>query len=111
MTRFVLVTDNVESKAVNKYDECHEIFPSNEQAECDYFSPSLVSTLITITFNQHNVYHLPIEDIIHKLAKQFDDISCAEQNHSDLIAGIYEGKPNWLLSICDLIANQFLILN
>lgn len=82
---------NTESKAVNKHDEFHEIFPSKEQAERDYFAPNLLATLNTITFHRHRVYHVPIEDIIDKLTEKFDDIDCAEKNHSDLVAGIYEG--------------------
>lgn len=80
-------------KTVNKEDECEEIFPSPDQEECDYFSPNLVASLNCISFlNNHKIYHLPIEDIIDKLIDQSDDISCAERNHSDLIAGVYEGK-------------------
>ncbi|XP_031624767.1 histidine protein methyltransferase 1 homolog [Contarinia nasturtii] len=105
MFKFNFITDNddkekpkndvtetkAEPKSVSKHDECHEIFPSKKQAECDYFAPNLVRTLKCITFPKHNVYHVPIEDIISKLVNEFDDIGCAEQNHSDLIAGIYEG--------------------
>lgn len=81
-----------ESQIVNKEDECIEIHPTQEQAECDYFSPDLVSTLNCMSFqNNHQVYHVPIEDVIDRLIDQSDDIGCAEQNHSDLIAGIYEG--------------------
>lgn len=98
LTLFVLVAEtkteaetSTDSKAVNEHDECHEIFPSKEQSERDYFAPNLVATLNCITFHQHTVYHVPIDDIIDQLAEQFDDIGCAEKNHSDLIAGIYEG--------------------
>ena len=111
LTFFVLIAEtktetgtSTESKAVNKHDECHEIFPSKEQAERDYFAPNLVATLSSITFHKHRVYHVPIEDIIDKLAEQFDDIGCAEKNHSDLIAGIYEGDEktqNYLLILYD----------
>lgn len=41
--------------------------------------------------SSHQVYHVPIEDVIDKLIDDADDIGCAEKNHSDLIAGIYEG--------------------
>lgn len=85
-------SDKRVTEAVNKYDECFEVFPTDEQEEHDYFAPDLVATLNCMSFhNDHNVYHVPIEDIIDKLIDQSDDISCAEQNHSDLIAGIYEG--------------------
>lgn len=81
-----------ESQIVNKEDECIEIHPTQEQEECDYFAPDLVSSLSCKSFqNNHQVYHVPIEDVIDKLMDQSDDIGCAEQNHSDLIAGIYEG--------------------
>lgn len=81
-----------EIKAVNKEDECIEIHATQEQELCDYFSPDLVSTLNSMLFqNDQQVYHVPIEDVIDKLMDQSDDISCAEQHHSDLIAGIYEG--------------------
>lgn len=77
---------------MNQCDECFEILPTEKQEKCDYFSPNLLTTLKSISFeNGHKVYHVPIDDIIDKLAEQSDDISCAEQNHSDLIAGIYEG--------------------
>lgn len=81
-----------EPETPGKYDECFEVFPSEEQEQADYFAPDLVSTLNCISFNNlHKIYHVPLEDIIDKLIDQFDDISCAEENHSDLIAGIYEG--------------------
>lgn len=52
-----------------------------------------MTTLNSIPFhNDHKVYHVPIEDIIDKLVDQSDDINCAEKNHSDLIAGVYEGQ-------------------
>lgn len=83
---------DTESQLVNKEDECIEIHPTQEQQECDYFAPDLVITLNCMPFqNNHRVYHVPIEDVIDKLIDQTDDIGCAEQNHSDLIAGIYEG--------------------
>lgn len=82
----------IETKSANKEDECIEIHPTQEQVERDYFSPDLVSTLNCMSFqNNHQVYHVPIEDVIDKLIDQSDDISCTEANHSDLIAGIYEG--------------------
>lgn len=80
------------SPAVNKEDECIEIHPTQEQEECDYFAPDLVSSLNCMSFkNNHHVIYVPIEDVIDKLIDNADDIGCAEQNHSDLIAGIYEG--------------------
>lgn len=73
-----------------------EIVPSQEQEDRDYFSPDLVKTLNCISFqNNLSVYHVPIEDIINKLIDQFDDIGSAEQNHSDLISGVYEGEHNF----------------
>lgn len=88
----IFTEKKIEPAESNKEDECFEIFPSKEQEDRDYFAPSLVSTLNCIIFlNNHNIYHVPIEDIIEKLIDQFDDISRAEQNHSDLIAGVYEG--------------------
>lgn len=94
---FCFIEKNTEPVSMNKYDECFEIFPSDKQVKCDYFSPSLVTTLNSITFeNGYKVYHMPIDDIIDKLAKESDDISCAEQNHSDLIAGVYEGDYHTL---------------
>lgn len=80
-----------EAKSVSKYDECHEVLPSKEQAERDYFAPNLVTTLKCVSFHEHKVYHVSIDGIMEKLAGEFDDIGCAEQNHSDLIAGVYEG--------------------
>lgn len=85
-----------EPDSKSKFDECFEVLPSEEQEKRDYFSPDLVTSLNCISFQKnHQVYHVPIEDIIDKLIDQSDDISCAEQNHSDLIAGIYEGFSNF----------------
>lgn len=89
---FFSIETKPEPIVVNKEDECFEIVPSKEQEECDYFSPNLVSTLSCITFeNDQRVYHVSLEDIIDKLIDRFDDIGCAEQNHSDLVSGVYEG--------------------
>lgn len=92
------------SQLVNKEDECIEIHPTQEQEECDYFAPDLVSTLNHMSFqNNHRVYHVPIEDVIDKLMDQSDDIGCAEQNHSDLIAGIYEGIMEWYENFINIL--------
>lgn len=78
---------------INKCDECFEVVPTEEQEKGDYFAPDLVSTLNRISFgNKHKIYHVPVENIIDQLIEKYDDISCAEQHHSDLVAGIYEGE-------------------
>lgn len=82
-----------EPETINKCDECFEVIPTEEQEKGDYFAPDLVSTLNRISFgNKHKIYHLPVENIIDQLIEKYDDISCAEQHHSDLVAGVYEGK-------------------
>lgn len=103
--------DETESKIVNKEDECVEVHATQEQELCDYFSPDLVSTLNRMPFqNDHQVYHVPIDDVIDKLMDQSDDISCAEQNHSDLIAGIYEGGAK-IWECTETVANYLTRLN
>lgn len=101
-----------ELKPVNKYDECFEIVPTKEQEKIDYFAPNLVATFNCIIFqNDHRVYHIPIDDIIDKLAEGSDDISCAEQNHSDLIAGVYEGKITFSFFHMNLYIYIMIIIN
>lgn len=41
--------------------------------------------------NDHKIAYISVGDIINDLLEESDDITCAEENHSDLVAGVYEG--------------------
>lgn len=88
----------------SKYDECIEVIPSNEQIESTEHSSGLNANLILFE-NDHLILHIPVDSIIEKLSEESDDISCAEQNHSDVVPGVYEGEylnrflPNNLITV------------
>lgn len=45
-----------------------------------------------MTFDDnHKIFYISVGDIINDLIEESDDITCAEENHSDLVAGVYEG--------------------
>lgn len=73
-----------------KYDECVEVFASEEQLQPNYSSSQLSLNVMTFDDN-HKIFYISVGDIINDLIEESDDITCAEENHSDLVAGVYEG--------------------
>lgn len=79
------------SNVVSKYDECKEITPTDKQLDTDYSCPPFeLNTLILK--NEQKIHYVSIGDIISELIENADEITCAENNHSDLVAGVYEGN-------------------
>lgn len=74
--------------------ECLEIVPTAEQFE-KYGSvePAFLNEL---QFEgDQSVLYFPIEHLIDDLKDESDDIKCTEQNNSDVIPGVYEGKSRF----------------
>lgn len=76
--------------AESKYDECKEIHPTDQQLDTDYSCPPYELNLLELK-NDHKIHYVAIGDIIGELLENSDEITCAEDNHSDLVAGVYEG--------------------
>lgn len=75
----------------NKYDECVEIIPTAEQIENASFQKEI--ELKSISFGTVvKVFHVPVDDILNTLTEESDEINRAENNHSDLVVGVYEGE-------------------
>lgn len=79
-----------ESNVVSKYDECKEITPTDQQLDTDYSCPPFELNALTLK-NGEKINYVSIGDIISELIENADEITCAENSHSDLVAGIYEG--------------------
>lgn len=75
----------------SKYDVCKEIVPTAVQLETDYSCPPFELNSLHLE-NGHKISYISIGDIISELIENADEITCAENNHSDLVAGVYEGK-------------------
>lgn len=43
-------------------------------------------------FGNSKIFHVPINGILDELTEESDEITFAEENHSDLVAGVYEGE-------------------
>lgn len=70
--------------------ECQEIIPTAEQiekyqnVECEYLNEMQFD-------DNRRVYFFPIDDLINDITAESEDINYSEQNHSDIVPGVYEG--------------------
>lgn len=79
------------AEADNKYDECLEIIPTAEQIENASHQKEM--ELKSMSFGKvDKVYHVPVDEILDTLTEESDEINRAENSHSDLVAGVYEGE-------------------
>lgn len=74
-----------------KYNECFEIIPTAEQIENASLQKKI--KLKSISFGKvDQVFHVAVDEILDTLTRESDEINRAENNHSDLVAGVYEGE-------------------
>lgn len=75
----------------NKYHDCFEIIPTAEQIENASLQKEI--KLKSISFGKSDkVFHVPVDEILDTLTEESDEINRAENSHSDLVAGVYEGE-------------------
>lgn len=67
------------------------MFPSDEQLSTDYQPADVFLNYMTFE-NDHKVLHVPVDEIVDKLTENAEDIKLAEQTHSDVVPGVYEGQ-------------------
>lgn len=80
-----------------KNDECIEIFPTDNQIKGKTSNNHDEMGFMNFGDN-HKINHVQVDEILNQLTNESNEISCAEQNHSDLVAGIYEGIVNHMSS-------------
>lgn len=84
--------------------ECLEIIPTAEQidkyekVECEYLNEMQFD-------DDLRVYFFPIDDLIHEITAESEDINYSEQNNSDIVPGVYEGIHVVLLLYIKITAN------
>lgn len=68
-----------------------EVQPTAEQYEkFENIEPHYVNEMYFE--GEHRVLFVPLDDVLNEVIQESKDINYAEQTHSDVVPGVYEGK-------------------